>query len=272
MPTPIGNLEDLTFRALDRLKNAEVFFCEDTRVTKKLLNLISTRFQIDFKKDSTFISFHSHNEDEILASLDQDIFVKNCVFVSDAGMPCISDPGAKLANYLIRHNINYEVLAGANAAIVAYAKSGETSSRFVFYGFLPHKEKSRIEELKRLLSLDFAVILYESPLRITQLISEIKEFDKTRLLHATKELTKLYEKSFFGTPDQVLDQLKASSTKGEWCVVIFPSDRAVVYDDQLIGEIKNLQAPPKPLAKVLAKMTDRSVTDWYDELNKKEKR
>ena len=135
VPTPIGNLEDISKRSLKALLEAELIFCEDTRVTKKLLNLLALKYELDFSQKE-FKSFHSHNEKEILKNLTKDTFTKNVVYCSDAGMPCISDPGASLVDWCIQNDVEYDVIPGANAILTAFAMSGFTSSEFTFFGFL----------------------------------------------------------------------------------------------------------------------------------------
>ena len=165
VPTPIGNLEDISKRSLRVLEEAELIFCEDTRVTKKLLNLLGEKNNLDFS-NKEYKSFHSHNENHILQTLDKDTFTKNVVYVSDAGMPCVSDPGATLVDYCIKNDIAYDVLPGANAILTAYAMSGFPHTTFSFYGFLDHKGVSRASKLNDALNDHKLAILYESPHRL----------------------------------------------------------------------------------------------------------
>ena len=272
MPTPIGNLEDLSFRAVDRLKNAEIFFCEDTRVTKSLISLIKSRFDVEFFPNAKFISFHSHNEDEIISSLDLDTFNKPAVFVSDAGMLAISDPGAKLVLWCQKNGVEYEVLSGANAALVAYAASGELGGKFVFYGFLPHKLEAKKEILSDLMELNFGVVLYESPKRVLDLMDLIATIDEKREIFAVKELTKRYEKRFFGSAKQVAASIKEANISGEWCVVIFPNRQTKAdKNSEIVSDLMELNAPIKPLSKILSKLTDTKPSIWYERLLKAKK-
>lgn len=134
VPTPIGNLDDISKRAITALLEAELIYCEDTRVTKKLLQLLSERENLDFNcKD--FKSFHSHNEKQILKNLSIEDFNKNIVYVSDAGMPCVSDPGASLVQYCIENSLDYDVIPGANAVLTAFAMSGFLNTEFTFLVF-----------------------------------------------------------------------------------------------------------------------------------------
>lgn len=267
MPTPIGNLEDLSFRALKRLSEAEVFFCEDTRVTKKLLSLLKERFNATFQENARFISLHSHNENETIEKLDAALFERPCVYVSDAGMPAISDPGAKLVLWCQARQIPYEVLPGANAALTAYAASGELSGRFLFYGFLPHKHEERQKTLSHLLALPYAVVLYEAPHRIESLVTLLASLSPRREVAVFKELTKLHERAFTGTAETVAQRVTAGNTKGEWVAVIKPGDGDKPQADAwLISALCELQAPVKPLSKILSKLTQENAGVWYERL------
>ena len=254
-PTPIGNLEDISKRALSALENAEIIFCEDTRVTKKLLNL----YNIPLNK--TFISMHSHNEDKIISKLNKDdLITKNCVYVSDAGMPGISDPGSKLVQFCQKENIPYTVIPGANAALTAYVASG-FEGEFCFFGFLPHKGKEREEKLLKILQNDKISILYESPHRIEKLIDELKKYAPERVCFLAKELTKVHE-TFI---KEKAKNIKLENTKGEWVVVIDKGEKSkkleLGYEDILA-----LNLPLKEKSKLLAKISDKSPKEIYKEL------
>lgn len=269
VPTPIGNLEDISFRSLKRLSEAEILFCEDTRVTKSLITLLKSRFDTKFHPDPEFISFHSHNENEVIATLEPEMFKKNVVFVSDAGMPAISDPAASMVKWCLKNGVEYEVLAGANAALTAYAASGESSGKFLFYGFLPHKMEAKREILLDLMDYPFSTVLYESPKRVLDLIDLIVEIDPAREVFVAKELTKKYEKLFFNTALEMKKTLINSNLNGEWCVVIYPNrnDRSQ-KNSWLIDELTALDAPIKPLSKILAKLTGEKSSAWYEKLLK----
>ena len=254
-PTPIGNLKDISQRALEALNDAEIIFCEDTRVTKKLLNL----YNISLNK--TFISMHSHNEDKIISSLNKDELInKNCVYVSDAGMPGISDPGSKLVKFCQQKNIPYTVIPGANAALTAFVASG-FEGEFCFFGFLPHKGKEREEKLLNILENDKISILYESPHRIEKFISELKKFAPERMIFLAKELTKIHE-TFIKAKAKDID---LQNIKGEWVVVIDKGDKnkklELSYED-----ILNLNLPLKEKSKLLSKICDKSPKEIYNQL------
>jgi len=262
IPTPIGNLGDISIRALEVLEKAQVVLCEDTRVTKKLLQLISQKLNITFNQKE-FQSLHSHNEIQFLTQNNKQLLVsKNVVYLSDAGMPCISDPGAKLVDFCIKNDIAYDVLPGANALLTAFAMSGFENKEFVFFGFLPHKEKNRLAKLRQICQNEFTTILYESPKRLLKLLEEIKSIDKHREVFVVKELTKIYQQSFKGAVQDIYKQLQNSTIKGEWVVVIKGQDRRK-GENLTIDDIKNLSLPPKQKAKLLAKLTGESIKDIY---------
>ena len=255
VPTPIGNLEDISKRALLALENAEIIFCEDTRVTKKLLNL----YNISLNK--TFISMHSHNEDKVISQLDKNILIqKECVYVSDAGMPGISDPGAKLVKFCQKENIPYSVIPGANAFLTAYVASG-FEGEFCFIGFLPHKGKERSEKLLKILQNDKISILYESPHRIEKLINELKEAAPEREVFLAKELTKLHE-TFI--KDKVKN-INLENTKGEWVVIIDKGENNNKLELEY-NDILQLKLPLKEKSKLLAKISNKSAKEIYNEL------
>ncbi len=264
IPTPIGNLLDITFRALEVLKDTQVIFCEDTRVTKRLLSLLQERLDVKFG-DFEFISFHEHNQHKRLKEIEQKLKEKNCIYMSDAGMPGISDPGAVLAKYCQDSGIDYDFLPGASVAPLIYAASGFSSGKFYFYGFLPNKGKERKEELKRLLNSGIDTIIYEAPHRIVKLIDEICVIDEDREIFAAKELTKRHQKYYKLTAKEFAKKLKEDSTKGEWALVV-EGKSGNSSASLSLEEIKALELPPKQKAKLLAKLTNKSVKEWYSEL------
>ena len=255
VPTPIGNLKDISQRALEALNIAEIIFCEDTRVTKKLLNL----YNIPLNK--TFISMHSHNEDKIIKNINKDDLIhKNCVYVSDAGMPGISDPGSKLIQFCQKENIPYTIIPGANAALTAFVASGFEGA-FCFFGFLPHKGKEREEKLLNILENDKISILYESPHRIEKLINELKKYAPERTVFLAKELTKIHETFIKAKAKDII----LENTKGEWVVVIDKGEKNKKLELSF-EDILNLNLPLKEKSKLLSKITDKSPKEIYNEL------
>jgi 16S rRNA (cytidine1402-2'-O)-methyltransferase len=265
VPTPIGNLDDITLRSLKALQEAELILCEDTRVTKKLLNLISIKLDIQFS-NKEFQSLHSHNEKSFLTNENKEILlVRNVVYVSDAGMPCISDPGAILVNFCIEHQIMYDVLPGANAVLTAFAMSGFESKEFTFFGFLPHKGKDRENKLQGILDSRFTTILYESPHRLLKLLEELNKNIPKRKIFLAKELTKKFQQIFKGTAKLIHEDLKNSDIKGEWVVII---DGLHLTSGQplTIKDIQELDLAPKQKAKLLSKLTGSTVKEIYNQL------
>ncbi len=263
VPTPIGNLEDITFRSLRLLESAKIILCEDTRVTKRLLHLLKTKHEIDPQVEQ-FISLHSHNEKEILEKLSPSLFDDIVLYVSDAGMPAVSDPGCALVEYCQLHGIEYDVLPGANAILLAYASSGFCDTKFLFFGFLPHKGGDRQEALKEALFNGYVTILYESPHRILKLIDQICEITPKKELFLIKEATKLHQKTFRGTSTQIQAILKEQNIKGEWAVVVKADKKEI--GSITVDEILKLDIPKKQAAKMIAKITGKSPKECYNNL------
>ncbi|WP_321469323.1 16S rRNA (cytidine(1402)-2'-O)-methyltransferase [Halarcobacter sp.] len=264
VPTPIGNLEDISKRAITALLDAELIFCEDTRVTKKLLQLLSQRENLQFNCNE-FKSFHSHNEKQILKTLSPEDFEKNIVYVSDAGMPCVSDPGASLVEFCIQNNISYDVIPGANAVLTAFAMSGFEQTEFTFYGFLAHKGKERHQKLSQVMQSSILPILYESPHRLLKTIEEIKNIDENRTIFLAKELTKLHQKIYKDTALNLFEQFKNENIKGEWVIIIEPTKTQ--GENIELSDIEDLDLAPKVKAKLIAKLTGKSVKEIYNQLS-----
>ncbi len=267
VPTPIGNLGDLSLRSLEVLKEAELILCEDTRVTKRLIQLISQKLHIQIDiNNKEFKSVHSHNEKAFLTDENKEFLLsKNVAYVSDAGMPCISDPGAVLVNFCIENDIKYDVLPGANAILTAYTMSGFEKKEFTFFGFLPHKGKNRQNQLQSICESQFITILYESPHRLLKLLAQIEEIDAAREIFVVKELTKMYQQSFKGTAADIYNQLKKTTIKGEW-VVIINSTVSQKGEQITLKDIQELELPPKQKAKLISKLTGQSIKDIYNTL------
>jgi len=264
VPTPIGNLEDISSRALKALQSAELFFCEDTRVTKRLINLLASKHNLTFL-DVTYQSFHHHNEQKVLKSIDKSLLIeKNVVYVSDAGMPCVSDPGSTLVEYCIQNDISYDVLPGANAVLTAFAMSGFDATEFTFFGFLPHKGKDRHEKLVKLLSSEFLPILYESPHRLLKLLEELSNEEPERIVFLAKELTKLHQKTYKKTSKELYKEFKDTNIRGEWVVVI--QNKTTNGSNLELSDISELDLPPKQKAKLISKLTGRKTKEVYQEL------
>jgi len=270
LPTPIGNIEDISLRALRVLEEADAILCEDTRVAKKLLTLLSERHGLNHHIH-TFISLHSHNESEVLQKLTPDFFDQHVVYMSDAGMPCISDPGARLVAYCQKHGIDYTVLPGPSAFTTAFAASGFIETHFSFYGFLPHKGRERKEALREVLSQPWSTILYEAPHRLEKLLDELIAEAEDRTIFMAKEITKKHERFFKGQPAELKQAITGSLLKGEWVIIISPTTERKETTTLSLQEIEILDLPPKQKAKLISKLTGQSVKVCYNQLMQKEK-
>ena len=213
VPTPIGNLEDITLRALRILKECDLILAEDTRTTSHLLK----HFEI-FKP---LKSYHQHNEHKIVEDLINTIQQNNStVLVSDAGTPAISDPGFLLVRECIKHGIVVETLPGPTAFVPALVNSGFPCNEFSFIGFLPQK-KGRHTKWQQLKEENRTFILYESPYRLLKLLEEIKEnLGNDRNVCVSRELSKLFEENKRGKVTEVLEHFKQKTIKGEIVVVV----------------------------------------------------
>jgi 16S rRNA (cytidine1402-2'-O)-methyltransferase len=265
VPTPIGNPQDITIRALRLFEQAEIFLCEDTRETKRLLRLLSERFEFAMPS-AVFISFNEHNGSKRIEELESELAQKNVVYVSDAGMPVISDPGQILVEYCQKHDIRYDVLPGASAVVTAYAASGFGEGKFLFFGFLPHKGSDRSKALGEALNTGYPTILYESPHRLMKLLEEIAAIDPDRVLFAAKELTKKFQRYYKMPAQEILKLFGNAQIRGEWVVIIEAKrqERQPLYLEDILA----LDLAPKPKAKLLAKISGESVKEWYEKLIK----
>lgn len=214
VPTPIGNLEDITLRAINTLKEADVILCEDTRTTKKLLN----HYEITDKKCLAYHIFNEHAQiNNYINIIKQNTSV---ALVSDAGTPGISDPGFLLTKTAIEQGIEVECLPGPTAFVPALIQSGFPSSSFYFYGFLPHK-KGKETLLKRIALMEETVILYESPHRLVKTLTKMAEIiGGDRQIAIVKELTKIHALTFRGTLSESLSFFNEENTKGEFVLIL----------------------------------------------------
>ncbi|MBS1490047.1 MAG: 16S rRNA (cytidine(1402)-2'-O)-methyltransferase [Bacteroidetes bacterium] len=213
VPTPIGNLGDITLRALEVLKSVDSILAEDTRTSGVLLK----HYQIA----KPLQSFHIFNEHQALQRIIHKLKQgETMALVSDAGTPGISDPGFLLIRECLKNNLPVECLPGATAFVPALVKSGFPTDRFVFEGFLPHK-KGRQTWLKELATEERTIVLYESPHRLQKTIEQINEyFGSERMISISRELTKRHEETLTGMAGEVLNSLKERPAKGEIVVVI----------------------------------------------------
>lgn len=213
VPTPIGNLKDITLRAIEVLKTVDLIFAEDTRTSGKLLK----HFDINTKMQS----HHMHNEhktvDSIVHKLKSGL---TCALISDAGTPAISDPGFLLTRACIENGVEIECLPGPTAFVPALVNSGLPNDRFIFEGFLPVK-KGRQTRLTSLADETRTIVLYESPHKLLKTLAQFREyFGEDRQLTVSRELTKLYEETIRGTAKEVYDHFTKKAPKGEIVIVV----------------------------------------------------
>ena len=215
--TPIGNLDDITLRAISTLRESDVIACEDTRHTQTLL----THLGITGKR---LIACHAHNEaassQGIIGLLSQGLSVAYC---SDAGTPGVSDPGSRLVRAVREAGFDVVPIPGASASVTLISASGLSGKTFTFEGFLSPKSGRRKTRLKELLSREEAFIIYESPFRILKTLGELRDLDDSRKLVLGREMTKAFEQFLYGTPSEVISQLKV--VKGEFALVVLPPSR-----------------------------------------------
>lgn len=213
VPTPIGNLEDITLRAINTLKNADLILAEDTRTSSFLLKHLQISRPLK--------SYHQHNEHKILDELISELSAgRNIALISDAGTPGISDPGFLLIREALAHNLQVISLPGATAFVPALVNSGLPCNEFSFYGFLPQK-KGRQTRLKLLAQEEKTFVLYESPFRLLKLLQELKEhLGGERKASVSRELTKLFEETKRGSVNELIAFYSAKTVKGEIVVVV----------------------------------------------------
>lgn len=261
VPTPIGNLGDFTFRAVEVLNQVEVIFSEDTRVTINLLN------HYDIKKK--LIAFHKFNEEQkvgvVLSYLEDG---KSVAIVSDRGTPVLSDPGEICTKKVIEKGYNVVSLPGATAAIPAITASGLDSSKFIFYGFLNSKSSKRKKELEFLKNNKMTIIFYEAPHRIMEMLADLKEVFGNRNISISREISKKFEEIYRATISEVMNML--TEIKGEFVIVVEGNKDVVSFDDITIKEHVNMYMEDglteKEAIKMVAKERNMSKSDIYKEV------
>lgn len=213
VPTPIGNLEDMTFRAIRMMKEATVIAAEDTRNTKKLCNY--------FEIQTPIVSYHEHNKEASGPKLIERMKDGETVaLVSDAGMPSISDPGYELVQLAIEEGVAVIPLPGANAALTALIASGLAPQPFYFYGFLHRGKKDKRNELEELKQIESTFILYESPHRLKETLKELHASLGNRQIVVCRELTKKFEEFIRGSLEEVMEWAQDGEVRGEFCLLI----------------------------------------------------
>ena len=219
--TPIGNLQDISFRAVETLKKVNCIFAEDTRTSKKLIN----HYDIDTK----LYSYHDHSSEKEIARL-LDILKdhKDVALISDAGTPTISDPGYSLIRQCINEGIDIIPIPGASALTAAISASGLPSDAFTFIGFLPTK-KGRKKKISSLENLDMTIVLFESPHRLIKTLNQLKEALGERPIVVARELTKLYEEIIRGNFSSTIEFFETKKIKGEIVIMIGKNDDRINF-------------------------------------------
>ena len=264
VPTPIGNLQEITQRAIDVLKDVDVIAAEDTRNTKKLL--------MAYEIQKPLISHHEHNQStSIPVILDYLKDGKSVAVVSDAGYPLVSDPGANLVKEVINNDFAVVSLSGANAAMNALVASGLSCVHYLFYGFLENKSSKRKKQLEELKEFPYTLIFYEAPHRIESMLQDVLEVLGNRNMCLARELTKLHEEYIRGTVSEVIQVAK--DKKGEMVVIIegkpieeefFDMDTAIKKVDEYIKQgLKTKEAIKKAATELGC-----SKNELYDEYHK----
>jgi len=211
--TPIGNLDDITLRAVNVLKSVDIIACEDTRHSLKLLNHYNIKKRL--------ISYHSYNEKNsingIIKLLHED---KSIALISDGGTPCISDPGSMLVKACLEEDLNIIPIPGPSAFLTLLTASGFRTDRFYFYGFLSPKSGKRLNQLIKLKEIEATLIFYESPYRILKLVDNINEIFTEKMICIGKELTKINENIIRGKIEEVKNRLKDQKIAGEYVILV----------------------------------------------------
>lgn len=264
--TPIGNLGDITYRAVDTLKAVDFICAEDTRVTVKLLN------HYEIKKP--LVSYHEHSARQVSENIVSRILSgENCAVVSDAGMPCISDPGEDLVHRCIENEIPIEVVPGPTAMASAVAISGLSTSRFAFEGFLSVTKKQRFAHLQSVSKDPHTLIFYEAPHKLVSTLTDMLEYFGDRKISLCRELTKIYEEVIRTTISGAIEYYKDKTPKGEYALIIegyseeaalaeITIEEAVLQAQKLISEgMKAVDA-----CKETAKATGFKKSDIYSRL------
>lgn len=262
--TPIGNLGDITYRAIEVLKAVDYVLAEDTRVTGNLLK--------HYGIEKPIVSCHEHNQFERAEMVIEDIQSgKTMALVSDAGMPCISDPGSVMIERLLQVELPFTMIPGASAGITAYALSGMSQEgRFIFHGFLPTKQEARRQELEPYLCCDKPIIFYESPHRIEKLLLALQEiFPGKSEVAVIRELTKLHESITWFTLEEIAPETVSTidNWRGEIVVVFKPFIEAEVWDTAMLLKALEKRVEEgmriKDASKEVASLSNQKARDLY---------
>ena len=263
--TPIGNIKDISMRAIETLQYADVIACEDTRVTKKLFNLLN------IKTDKPFISYQDYSEEEKSQSVIDIVNQgKSVALVSDAGSPLISDPGYKLVRKCREQNIAVHTIPGACAVISALQLSGIATNRFMFAGFIPNKDKARIDLFNELRDINTTLVFYETAQRLCKTLNAIIEVFKQREIAVAREITKIYEECKRGTAQELLEYYSESSPKGEIVIMVAPPTEKNSNNIDIEAELKARldKMSLKSAVKEVALLSKIAKNEGYEKIHK----
>lgn len=270
--TPIGNLEDMTMRALRILKEVDIIAAEDTRNTRKLCNY--------FDIQTPLISYHEHNlevgGEKLLTLLREG---KSVALVSDAGLPCISDPGADIAAKAIAEDFAVVPIPGANAALTALIASGITPQPFYFFGFLNRNKKDRREQLEKLSKREETLLFYEAPHRLKETLKDLQLVLGNRQITLARELTKKFEEFLRGSIEEAIEWASTNEIRGEFCVVVEGNTSGEIeeednyWTDLTLAQhvnyiIEETQVSSKEAIKEVAKLRGLSKRDVYNDYHR----
>ena len=257
--TPIGNAQDITLRALNKLNTLDFIACEDTRITSKLCNIHK------IKCKGRLLSYHEHNSSRMIPRIITRLKEgKNIGLTTDAGTPLISDPGYKLVLTAIKNDIDVKSIPGPSALTAAISISGISSDQFFFAGFLPKKSKQKKEKILSFGNLEAAIVLFESSNRLIPLLKEINNILGNRKISLLKEITKAYEKTEYGYIENILDKIKSKNIKGEFVLIIEKAEKEIynytekdikIFLKDRISEI-GISKASKEIAKKTMKKSD----------------
>lgn len=267
--TPIGNLGDITIRAIETLKKCDMILAEDTRQTLKLLN--------HFGVTKHMISYHRHNEAEKIKKVEELLKLgKHLCLVSDAGMPIISDPGQNLVKYLVENHYELEVVPGVTALTTAIVKSGMDSTRFTFEGFLSVNKKQRRKRLESLKREERTMIFYEAPHKILETLKDMLKAWGNRRICIARELTKIYEEFVYTTFQEAIEQVEEKGIRGEIVLLIegMPEEALEAIkkeqieeksNKELVEELMEQGISKKEAIKKIAKLKDVHKNEVYQD-------
>ena len=264
--TPIGNLNDISFRSIEILNNSDLIFAEDTRKAKKLFE----KYKIDKKS----FSYNDHNERSKTKNIIENAKAgKTISIISDAGAPLISDPGYNLVTECIKENIKYSVIPGPSSVINSLLLSGLKINKFMFLGFVPRKDSEKIKLFENNKKNEATLVFFESPKRIFKTLAVMKKiYPSSKKVVICREMTKKHEEVLRGTISSILDKVLSRNIKGEICLLVEGNQNSKHTMLDLSYEIKNLalkNMAPNEAAKLLSLITKRNKRDLYNWLTKK---